>query len=73
MIFMAPRWFTINEFCKYYFLGKKFFGDTFVTLYGGEYDEHFILSWFTQNSIKPETLFRGTKLMYMAVGRGLGS
>lgn len=60
---------TINEFCEHYFLGKKFHGYTFIAHFGGGYDEHFILSWSTRNNIKPETLFRVTKLMYMAVGK----
>ena len=37
--------------------------------YRGGYDEHFILKWFVKNNIKPSTIFKGTKLMYMNVGK----
>ena len=38
---------------------------------GSGYDNYFLINWLISNSIKPEVIFKGTKIMYMLVPRGL--
>jgi hypothetical protein len=57
---------TIQEFCLWAF-DKQHEGYTFIAHNSAGYDGHFILNYCYKNSLKPFTIYNGSKIMYMSI------
>ena len=57
---------TIDEFCKFMFENPHS-GYTFIAHNSKGYDAQFILKWCVENSLKPDVIYVGTKIMSMEV------
>ena len=69
MIFKGPR--TQIEFCKW-LISEQHRYVTAIAHNARAYDAYFLYEYLMKNSIIPEpTIFNGSKIMYMKVGRGL--
>ena len=61
---------TVREFCAWLF--SKQHANVTVTAHNARaYDAYFIYNYLLMQSITPEIIFRGSKIMYCKVGRGL--
>ena len=61
---------TIDEFCKFVFEDdekKNRKGYTFIAHNSKGYDAQFILKWCVENSVKPDVIYAGTKIMSLEV------
>ena len=58
---------TIDEFCKFVFEKKNRMGYTFIAHNSKGYDAQFILKWCVENSVKPDVIYSGTKIMSLEV------
>lgn len=59
--------FDTNEaFCKHV-ISKKYKGYTFIAHYAKGYDAQFILKYLVDNTLKPFTIYNGTKLMLLEI------
>ena len=61
---------TVKEFCAWLF-SKQHANVTVIAHNARAYDAYFIYSYLLTQSITPEIIFRGSKIMYCKVGRGL--
>jgi len=57
---------TNEEFCKH-IISKDYMGYTFIAHYAKGYDSQFILKYLVDNTIKPFTIYNGTKLMLLEI------
>ena len=60
----------IQEFCVWLF-SKQHANITVIAHNARAYDAYFIYNYLLTQSITPEIIFRGSKIMYCKVGRGL--
>ena len=69
MIFSGSN--TGNEFCKW-LISEQHRNVTAIAHNSRAYDAYFIYDYLMRNSIVPEpSIFSGSKIMFMKVGRGL--
>ena len=69
MIFSGSN--TGNEFCKW-LISEQHRNVTAIAPNSRAYDAYFIYNYLMRNSIVPEpSIFSGSKIMFMKVGRGL--
>ena len=61
---------TVREFCAWLF-SKQHANITVIAHNARAYDAYFIYNYLLTQSITPEIIFRGSKIMYCKVGRGL--
>ena len=61
---------TVREFCSWLF-SKQHANVTVIAHNARAYDAYFIYNYLLMQSITPEIIFRGSKIMYCKVGRGL--
>ena len=61
---------TVREFCAWLF-SKQHANVTVIAHNARAYDAYFIYNYLLTQSITPEIIFRGSKIMYCKVGRGL--
>ncbi|CAG2212305.1 unnamed protein product [Mytilus edulis] len=59
-----------DEFCRIVF-SDQYKNSILLSHNGSGYDNYFLLEWLLTNSIRPEIIFSGSKIMYMLVRRGL--
>jgi len=57
---------TNEEFCKH-IISSKYKGYTFIAHYAKGYDSQFILKYLVDNTLKPFTIYSGTKLMLLEI------
>ena len=57
---------TINDVCKFVFNGEHA-GFTFIAHNAKSFDTQFILKFCIDNAIKPFCIYKGTKIMFMAI------
>ena len=57
---------TNEEFCKH-IISKKYKGYTFIAHYAKGYDSQFLLKYLVDNTLKPFTIYNGTKLMLLEI------
>lgn len=58
---------TNEEFCSW-LIDRKHQGYTAIAHYAKGYDSHFILQYLVANTMKPNTIYSGSKLMFLEVG-----
>lgn len=69
LIFSGPN--TANDFCEW-LVHERNTNATAIAHNARSYDAYFIYDYLMKNSIVPEpTIFSGSKIMYMKIGRGL--
>ena len=61
---------TVREFWSW-LLSKQHINVTVIAHNARAYDAYFIYNYLLMQSITPEIIFRGSKIMYCKVGRGL--
>ena len=61
---------TVREFCAWLF-SKQHANITVIAHNARANDAYFIYNYLLTQSITPEIIFRGSKIMYCKVGRGL--
>jgi hypothetical protein len=59
---------TNDEFCSW-LISPEHRGYTAIAHYSQGYDSQFIMQYCVQNTLKPETIYNGTKLMYLKIHR----
>ncbi|KAL4131304.1 hypothetical protein QTP88_008637 [Uroleucon formosanum] len=57
---------TNEEFCKHV-ISEEYKGYTFIAHYAKGYDSQFILKYLVDNTLKPFTIYNGTKLMLLEI------
>ena len=59
-----------DSFCRVVFT-EQYKNGVVISHNGSGYDYYFIIEWLISNSIRPETIFNGSKILYMFVKKGL--
>ncbi|CAG2234494.1 unnamed protein product [Mytilus edulis] len=59
-----------DAFCRRVFT-EQYTNAVMLSHNGSGYDNYFLIDWLIKNSIRPDVIFNGSKIMYMAIGRGL--
>ncbi|KAE9530087.1 hypothetical protein AGLY_011549 [Aphis glycines] len=57
---------TNEEFCKHV-ISEEYRGYTFIAHYAKGYDSQFILKYLVDNTLRPFTIYNGTKLMLLEI------
>ncbi|CAG2243698.1 unnamed protein product [Mytilus edulis] len=59
-----------DAFCRRVFT-EQYTNAVVLSHNGSGYDNYFLIDWLIKNSIRPDVIFNGSKIMYMAINRGL--
>ncbi|CAG2254250.1 unnamed protein product [Mytilus edulis] len=59
-----------DAFCRRVF-SEQYTNAVVLSHNGSGYDNYFLIDWLIKNSIRPDVIFNGSKIMYMAINRGL--